>query len=94
MTQYTQNLLDTTAHGDFEDSSGFGEKSKKEVLNMDARKAPGKKIAPRREMVFMAAESRFALCASLRCSPAIWKLSFDSFCAMMLYNCNLVSNML
>lgn len=44
-------------------------------------------MAPRREIVFMAAESRLALWASLRCSPAIWKLSLDSFWAIMLYSC-------
>jgi len=43
-------------------------------------------MAPRREMVFMASESRLEACASLRCSPAIWKFNFDSFWAIMLYN--------
>lgn len=56
------------------------------VLKIEARKAPGRKMAPRREMVFMAEESRLLAWASLRCSPAIWKFSLDSFWAMMLYS--------
>lgn len=44
-------------------------------------------------MVFMAAESRFEACASLRCSPAIWKFSLLSFWAMMLYSYFLVSTL-
>ena len=35
-------------------------------------------------MVFMAAESLLEAWASLRCSPAIWKFSLDSFWAIML----------
>lgn len=56
------------------------------VLKIEARKAPGRNIAPRREMVFMALESRLLAWASFRCSPAIWKFSLLSFCAIMLYN--------
>lgn len=61
-------------------------KLKNVVLKMEAMKAPGRNMAPRREMVFMAEESRAATWASLRCSPAIWKFSLDSFWAIMLYS--------
>lgn len=61
-------------------------KLKNVMLNTEDKKVPGRKIAPRRDRVFMAVLSRLLACANRRCCAAISRLSFDSFCVMMLYN--------
>ena len=54
------------------------------MLNMDDTRVAGKKMVPSREIVFMDVLSRLLECARRRWSAAIWRLSFDSFWAMML----------
>lgn len=77
---------------------GLGERSdlhssllKKTMLNTEASNVAGRKMAPSSEMVFMDVLSRLLAWARRRWSAAIWRLSFDSFWAMMLYNCPPVS---
>lgn len=59
---------------------------KKTMLNIEASSVAGRKMAPSSEMVFIDVLSRLLACASRRWSAAIWRLSLDSFWAMMLYN--------
>lgn len=61
---------------------------KKTMLNTEASNVAGRKMAPSSEMVFMDVLSRLLAWAKRRWSAAIWRLSFDSFWAMMLYNCH------
>ena len=57
------------------------------MLKTEARYVAGRKMAPSNESVFIELLSRLLACASRLCAPAISRLSFDSFCAMILYNC-------
>lgn len=42
------------------------------MLKIDDTRVPGRKTAPRSDMVFIAVLSRLLACASRLCSPAIW----------------------
>jgi hypothetical protein len=61
-------------------------KSKNVMLNIDETRVPGRKTAPRREIVFMAVLSRLLAWARRRCSPAIWNWILDSRCERRLYS--------
>lgn len=49
------------------------------MLNIEASRVAGRKMAPSSEMVFIDVLSRLLAWASRRWSAAIWRLSFDSF---------------
>lgn len=65
----------------------LSETLKKTMLKTEASSVAGRKIAPRNEMVFIEVLSRLLAWARRRWSAAIWRLSLDSFWAMMLYSC-------
>lgn len=59
-------------------------KLKNVMLNMEARSVAGRKMEPSSEMVFIDVLSRLLAYASRRWSPAICRLSLDSFWAIIL----------
>lgn len=59
-------------------------KLKNVMLNIEARSVAGRKMEPSSEMVFIDVLSRLLAYASRRWSPAICRLSFDSFWAIIL----------
>lgn len=59
-------------------------KLKKVMLNIEASSVAGRKMEPSSEMVFIDVLSRLLAYASRRWSPAICRLSLDSFWAMIL----------
>lgn len=60
---------------------------KNTMLKTEDNSVAGRKMVPRREMVFIDVLSRLPAWARRRWSAAICRLSFDSFWAIMLYNC-------
>lgn len=59
-------------------------KSKNVMLKTEDRNVPGRNTAPSNDKVFMAVLSRLLAWANRLCWAAISRLSFDSFCAIML----------
>lgn len=59
-------------------------KLKNVMLNIEARSVAGRKMEPSSEIVFIDVLSRLLAYASRRWSPAICRLSLDSFWAIML----------
>lgn len=66
-------------------------KSKNDMLKIEDKNVPGRKVAPRNASVFIEILSRLMAPASRRSCVAISRLSLDSTCPIILFICQYIS---